>query len=241
MLECVKNLFGGEKKEKKSVSDVLFDLMFFVDTEAPKLVNSAKTEEDYVRKVLVPFNYILVPVTLGAKIYKTKEGELSLLFREYDLSEKEIQQLAYLADKLDEMSEEFYKNLDMSTTTDDITKIPARRDDIIFEKEISIKKIPEIVFGRNYNGLVSKRINGEIVLQLAQNGKKIAEAIKKKTMWIYGGVISTLLIVAATGGFFYYKKNSTEETTVENSDENIIDVESSEENSDTPYVETELN
>jgi len=238
MLKFIGNLFG-EKKETKTVSDIMFDIMFFIDTEAPKLMHSVKTEEELIRKIIVPFNYLLVPVTLGAKVYKTKEGELSLLFREYDLSEKEISQLAYLADKFNDEIEEFYKNLQVVSDDDtDITKIPARRDNVIFEKEVSIKKIPEIVFGKCYDGLISKRINGNIVEKLAANGKEIANAIKKKTMWIYGGIISTLLVVATTGGFFYYKKKSDDETTVESSETEIIDVETSDVESE-PYVEAE--
>ena len=50
MLEFVTNLFGG-KKETKTVSDIIFDLMFFIDTEAPKIMSSVKTEEDYVKRI----------------------------------------------------------------------------------------------------------------------------------------------------------------------------------------------
>lgn len=207
MFKALKKFVCGD--EKPNVNDVLFNLMYFTDVEVNELMKSVSTNEDFITKVLVPFNFMIIPLLLGARCIKTKNGNWSLLFNEYSLSEKETKQILFLVGKFYNFSESFYETL-VDNSSDDIENIP--EPEISFKK-VRISEIPESLFGKNGNdGIIAQRIDPITAQRLVDEGKEIGAAIKKKALCIEAGIGAAIIAALAGGGYYLYNHNKSDET-----------------------------
>jgi len=238
MLNFVKKVFGIHDDDKRSISDVLFDMMYFVDNKVPLLLNKVMTDDQLVTKVIVPFNYMLIPLALGARVIESSDKKsIKMLFGEYDISEKEMNQLMYLADKLQKLiAAEYHNN---NNSPDDITNIPQHTKTVDLNAKIEIKKIPEYIFGEN--GMACNIMTAETVKGLVKSGKEIYSSIKKKCALIYGSSAVLIIAASAVGAYFFANGRNTvsensDETNTSSTDENAIEAEYSDVE-EVPYVE----
>lgn len=225
MFKALKKFVYGEEKPK--VNDILFNLMYFTDVEVNELMKSVRTDEDFITKVLIPFNFMIIPLLLGARCIKTKNGNWSLLFNEYSLSEKETKQILFLVGKFYNFSESFYETL-TDNSSDDIENIP---EPLISFKKVRISEIPESLFGKNgSDGIIAQRIDPITAQRLVDEGKEIGAAIKKKAILMEVGIGTLIGAALGVGGYYMYNRKDDESTddetvvTTENEDD-VIDVE----------------
>lgn len=240
MFEFVKNFFNEEKPEAK---DVIFNIMYFVESSIPEIMKNVTSDDDFRTKVLIPFNYLVIPFILGGRVIKSNKLGTTIVFNEYELSEKEIKQVAFLYHKFNETADAFYTTL--QSDSQNIQVIPERKKKAIAinPKDLKISDIPGIVLGKDGNeGLINQRLSSSVICKLAENGKEISKAIRFRNTMIWGGSILTLVAIGAGVGYFFYnrgKDENSETTTVvaedESSDEEIIDAEYT----DAPQVSVE--